>query len=67
MEDKKMPFAVFVLKYIENVIEQNKNICSDELHTLDKCVLDNCEACPLVDKCCTYCYDTLKKYVERAE
>jgi hypothetical protein len=70
MEDnKKMPFAVFVLKYVENVLEQNKNICSDEFYTLDTCVLNNCDACPLADKCCgtRYCYNTLKEYVESAE
>ena len=69
MEDKKMPFAVFVLKYIENVLEQNKDICYDEFHVLVKCVLDNCDACPLSDKCYStrYCHNILREYVERAE
>ena len=69
MEDKKMPFAVFVLQYVENVIEQNKNIYPDEFHALDKCILDNCDACPLADKCCStrYCHNTLREYIESAE
>lgn len=69
MEDKKMPFAVFILKYIENVIEQNKEIYPDKFECLDYLVLGDCDACPIADKCKGgyHCVATMKKYVESAE
>ena len=67
MEDKKMPFAVFVLKWIENLIEDDKSLGGNEFETLQELDLP-CSACPLFKQCDrVHCDDTMKKYVERAE
>lgn len=70
MEDKKMPFAVFVLKYIENMVEEYKKSGQDEFEALDD-FLDCCAYCPFNDKCeggwDGACSETLKEYVESAE
>ena len=69
MEDKKMPFAVFVLKYIENMVKDYKEGGQDEFEVLYD-VMKSCRPCPLRDKCshsCGVCRDNMMKYVERAE
>lgn len=69
MKDKKMPYAVFVLQWIENRIEDGKKSGQDEFDVLDDLVYD-CRSCPLSDKCercASTCTATLKKYVESAE
>ena len=67
MEDKKTPFAVFVMKYIENIVEDNKSIDVNEFETLQEFNLP-CSACPLFKQCDrVHCESTMKKYVERAE
>ena len=71
MEDKKMPFAVFVLEYMEKKIERYKEDDNDEFEALADDV--ECEYCPLHCKQCEgytgyqNCKTTLKKYVESAE
>ena len=71
MEDKKMPFAVFALKVIENKVNQYKEDGSDEFEVLADDVV--CEYCPLHCKQCDgysgyyACKAQLKKYVESAE
>lgn len=71
MEDKKMPFAVFVLKWIENKANQYKENGQDEFGALADDV--ECEYCPLHCKQCEgytgyqNCREQLKKYVESAE
>ena len=67
MEDKKMPFAVFVLKYVENMVKGNKSLGMSEFETLQDLELP-CSGCPLFEQCDrVHCDDTMKKYVERAE
>ena len=67
MEDKKMPFAVFVLKYVENMVKDNKSVGVTEFETLQELDLP-CSACPLFKQCDrVHCDSTMKKYVERAE
>lgn len=69
MEDKKMPFAVFVLKYIENMVEQYKEWGHDEFEVLDT-LIPSCGHCPLGNKCLRIrglCRETIIKYVESAE
>lgn len=69
MENKKMPFAVFVLKYVENMIEDYKKSGYDEIEVLDD-IISNCSHCPLCDKCSHswgVCRENIKKYVESAE
>ena len=67
MEDKKMPFAVFILKYIENIFEDNKSLGMTESETIQDLDLP-CSACPLFKQCDrVHCEDTMKKYVESAE
>lgn len=69
MEDKKMPFAVFVLKWMENKIEEGKKSGQDEFDVLDELIYD-CRFCPMSDKCnrcASVCSSTLRKYVESAE
>lgn len=67
MKDKKMPFAVFVLEYVKQVVEDNKSVDVNEFETLQEFDLP-CSACPLFDKCDrVHCVATMKKYVESAE
>ena len=69
MEDKKIPFAVFVLQYVENMIEDYKKDGLDEFEVLDEIVSD-CTFCPLSKECdrkWTNCKDRMKEYVESAE
>ena len=64
-----MPFAVFVLKWIENKIKDYKESGEDEFDVLDGLIYD-CRFCPISDKCdrcASACKDTLKEYVESAE
>ena len=71
MEDKKMPFAVFVLKHMENRVERYKEEGCDEFEALADDI--GCEYCPLHQKQCEgytgydTCKAVLKKYVESAE
>ena len=71
MEDKKMPFAVFVLKVMENKVNRYKEDGNDEFEALADDV--ECECCPLHCKQCEgysgyyHCKGQLKKYVESAE
>ena len=71
MEDKKMPFAVYVLKCMENKINRYKEDDHDEFEALADDV--ECEYCPLHCKQCEgytgydNCKATLKNYVESAE
>lgn len=66
MEDKKMPFAVFVLKYVENMVKDYE----DSYEALDD-LLDCCAYCPLKDECSGgwegECLEKLKECVESAE
>ena len=66
MEDKKMPFAVFVLKYVENMVEDYEN----SYEALDD-LLPSCAYCPLNDKCSGgwegECLEKLKECIESAE
>ena len=69
MEDKKMPFAVFVLKYVENMLNDYKKDGLDDFDVLDEVVSD-CGFCPLSKECnriWTGCKDRLKERVESAE
>ena len=69
MENKKIPFAVFVLQYIENMIEDYKEDGLDEFDVLDDLIRE-CPLCPLSKECnCSWisCKDGLKEYVESAE
>ena len=69
MEDKKMLFAVFVLKYVENMIEDYKKDGLDEFDVLDE-VVGDCNLCPLAKECnrnWTGCKSRMKEYVESAE
>ena len=69
MEDKKMPFAVFVLKWIENKVKDYKEGGQNEFDVLDDLIYD-CRFCPISDKCdrcASICRFTLKEYVESAE
>jgi hypothetical protein len=70
MKDKKMPFAVFVLKYVENMVKDYKELGKDGFEALDD-FLDCCLYCPLKDKCeggwDGECLNRLKEYVESAE
>ena len=69
MEDKKMPFAVFVLKWIENKIEDYKESGQDEFNVLDDLIYD-CRFCPIsdkCDKCASVCRVSLKECVESVE
>ena len=71
MEDKKMPFAVFVLKSMENKVNRYKEDSNDEFEALADDM--ECEYCPLHCKQCEgytgyyACKGTLKEYVESAE
>ena len=71
MEDKKMPFAVFALKVMENKIKHYKEDGHDEFVALADDT--ECEYCPLYCKQCEgytgykNCKATLKNYVESAE
>jgi hypothetical protein len=71
MEDKKMPFAVFVLKSMENQVKDYKEDGRDEFEVLADVV--ECEYCPLHRKQCAgyagpnNCKAILKRYVESAE
>ena len=71
MEDKKMPFAVFVLKHMENKVNRYKKKDRDEFETLVDEI--ECEYCPLHCRQCegysgyNNCKEQLKKYVESAE
>lgn len=69
MENKKMPFAVFVLKYVENMVEDYKKDGLDEFDVLDE-VISDCGFCPLSKECdCDflYCKNKLKERVESVE
>ena len=69
MEDKKMPFAVFVLKYVENMIEDYKKDGLDEFDVLEE-LANECDFCPLSKECnrsWVGCKNRLKEYVESAE
>lgn len=71
MEDKKMPFAVFVLECMKNKVNQYKEDSQDEFEALADDTM--CEYCPLHCKQCEgytgyhNCKTTLKEYVESAE
>lgn len=71
MEDKKMPFAVFALGWIENMVKSYKEDDRDEFDALADDL--ECEYCPLHCKQCEgytgyhNCKTTLKEYVESAE
>lgn len=66
MEDKKMPFAVFVLEYVENMVKDYEN-SYEALNDLLGC----CAYCPLKDECdggwSDECLKKLKERVESAE
>ena len=69
MENKKMPFAVFVLKWIENKVEDYKKNGLDEFNLLDD-LINDCSFCPLSKECdhtWVGCKNKLKERVERAE
>ena len=69
MEDKKMPFAVFVLKYVENMIKDYKELGQDEFKVLEELAVD-CHYCPLQDHCfatAVNCKNKIQKCVESAE
>lgn len=71
MENKKMPFAVFVLECMENKVKRYKEDNQDEFEALADDV--ECEYCPLHCKQCNGyvnyygCKAVLKNYVESAE
>lgn len=69
MENKKMPFAVFVLKYVENMVKHYKELGSDEFKALAE-FADDCQYCPLQNHCyatAVNCKDKIQKCVESAE
>ena len=69
MEDKKMPFAIFVLKYAENMVKDYEESGQDEFDALDD-LISECPLCPLSKECNRSwigCKDRLKEYVESAE
>lgn len=71
MENKKMPFTVFMLKCMENKVNRYKEDDEDEFKVLADGI--ECEDCPLHQKHCAgysgcdNCRATLKNYVESAE
>lgn len=70
MENKKMPFAVFVLKYVENVIADYKKDGLNEFDVLEELVSE-CDFCPLYKECgrrnWAGCKTRIRENVESAE
>ena len=66
MEDKKMPFAVFVLKYVENKIKSYEEEGLDYYDFLDD-LINDCAYCPLKQECNGAWVGCKSKIMERVE
>ena len=69
MEDKKMPFAVFVLQWVENRVKNYEEDGLDCYDFLDDLITD-CAYCPLNHECngtWVGCKSKIMERVERAE
>ena len=69
MEDKKMPFAVFVLQWVENKVKDYEEEGLDCYDFLDD-LITSCADCPFEQECdgaWVGCKNKIMERVERAE